>query len=459
MRAFVFLVLAAAAAASWKIPVYDKTPFQAVEEYGDRDALDVPLSDGTKTDLRARSCADLDRAPKPYALLAGTDEEKQAAETVKNGCAELRLLLSAKAPKKAAGTTFSGSPLDEFPPCFAPVLKPVQAVDVVGKTWRSSSKTLEVNAESDHTLFVRDPGNAWSSVVRLIGRADFNGDGIDDILLRNAWKLADGATSGVSHVVLSRKAGAVQHRVVFDSSGRCTASMPAPAVCSPETIVTMRREFQKRYDAKEYASAYEFLDTFHEACRNRVSNVPRDYWGMRWIANDLAITAHHLGRDARCLELTRGAAFQDAPKGAEKFVAALDANRKLCEASLRCDAKKIAEARDAFGKEMAKNDLQAATAGLVAFTDGCEGSADPSAIALAYTDIASAANQAGDAAACSTWLDRAERLGLRGDAEDDAKSGAAKEISATRTSCPRPEPAPISTPMTAAPWAGAPANP
>lgn len=456
MRAIAFVVLAAAATATmWVIPVYEKTPAQAVEEYGNREALAALLSDGAKADLRARSCADIDRAPKPYALLANTDEEKQAAATVKNQCAELRLLLSAKPPKTASATTLARSPLDEFPPCFAPVLKSAPAADVIGKTWGSSSKTLEVKAESDHTLFVRDPGNAWSSIVRLVGRADFNGDGIDDVLLRNAWKLADGVTSGVSHLVLSRKPGAAVHRVVFDSSGRCQSSMPAPAVCSPETIVRIRKEFQARYDAKEYASAYELLDSFHEACRDRVSNVPRDYWGMRWIANDLAITAHHLGRDARCLELVHDAAFQDPPKGAEKFAAALEANRKLCEASLRCDAKKIAEARDFFEQTRAMNQVQEGSKGLQTFVEGCEDSADRTAIAGAFTDLAGVAQAANDVAACSSWLDRAEALGLRSQAEDDDEANAAKEIATTRATCPRPEPIPVSTPIAAAPWADA----
>lgn len=419
------------AAAEWTLDV------KAAETFGKPGAFSPsPVADSNGGAFLASSCADLARG---FHLPAATNLDMRESAVLTEECAALKLQLSARQPKKAAFESWAltEKSLDELPPCFEPMVSPDEkASDPGTKSLRQSSKTARASAEGG-ALRISDDG--YSARVRIAGRGDVNGDGLDDVILRSDWALEGGTLGGSSTFVLTRKPGESVLRVLSDSGGRCLASsLPAPIMCGEATGKRIRAEFQKRYDKKDYASAYELVDGFLEACDQDLPTLSRS-----WLRNDLALTAHHLGRDARCLEIAADAGLQDVGTPEEAALQkAVEANLALCEKSIRCKAPQVTTARSAFKKLLDKGDAKSATASLDAFMKGCDGSVERVAHAWALSDLAFAANKAGDKDACSGYLDVAERIPL--DEGDDRVAGA---LAANRKNCPRPKPIAVSTPV------------
>lgn len=440
--------VAIAAGAGWIIPGYGKRPIDAVEAFGARTA-EHPVHGRALEDVWiARSCADLERG---FSMPAANDREARESRSVKRECEALRMLMSAQEPKQSqlSGWELTEKSFAELPDCFVPMFRDEEPVDAVGKSWKASAPKAEV-AKLPNGLRVVDSGEvAYSTFLQLLGRADFNDDGFEDVLLSTDWQLTGGTLGSGALVILTKKPGDKVLRVVRDGEGRCKPSVPEAVPCSEKAVARARAEFQRRYDAKEYASAYEFLDAFLAACGGEAKGLSGN-----WMRNDLALTAHHLGRDAHGLDLLLSAGLQsnDSPED-DRLIKAVEANRALCTKSLRCTAKQIAAARNEFSKTLAKKDPQSALARLDSFVKGCEGSGDANALAWAYSDLALTASKVGDTTGCSAYLDLADRLPL-GEGEGDGDAKVLGAIATNRKRCPRPEPIPVSTPITAAPWTG-----
>lgn len=68
--------------------------------------------------------------------------------------------------------------------------------------------------------------------------------------------------------------------------------------CAPKKVTAAREAFKAHYKAKRFVEARAALSPVLERCPRVV-----DRFELMWLRNDLALTLHHLGDDAKCREL------------------------------------------------------------------------------------------------------------------------------------------------------------
>lgn len=315
MRILIALSLLASsnASAEWVIPGYGKSPLAAAEAFT------------LRPHGRDPSCAEVLSGAGQKGATTGDVIESAKRQ---RDCEALRLLIGARPPTTPTlnGFALSARSLDELPPCFAPVFSPDHkaAVPEAGKSWRASSQQARVISAEGGMLRVADDG--YSAVLRIAGRGDVNGDGVEDVVLRSDWKLAQGTMGGSTTFVFTKKRGAKVLEVVSDSARRCSGSAPPPEPCSPAVTRAFRAEFQRRFDAKDYLSADLLLDGYLAACQSEVAPLARS-----WMRNDQARAAHRLADAQRCLELAQSAGLQDVSTPEEaRLQSAVEENLRAC---------------------------------------------------------------------------------------------------------------------------------
>ena len=454
------LILLVSAAALAGAAAGDTGPVAAIEAFIRPGDLDEIVTDGERTTegrrLLAQSCADLERvepnsgAPATgrhrliYAIPAALDADAARGFAAKDHCNKIKLGIATAPSKKSYLSSFKlSSPtiFDELPPCFSPkVAESEPSIDVVGKSWRSTDPGVKATEVSESSMTVEPEGETL--VISLTGRADYNADGLEDLAFETSWSM--GRMNGLSHLILSKTASDKVFRVVSDSGEMCTASLPAPpkTPCGAAVVKQVRTEFQKRYDAKKFASAYSLLDGLLLACGGSMPS-------REWIYSDLAITAHKLGRQGRCLELTSEAQgwemFDD-----EKARKPIAANEEICRKALRCPNDVVSTARKDFKKQFDAGAVKPAIDKLEAFRVSCDESIESAAHGWLLSDLAYASAKAQEPGRCSGYLDTADRL-YYGSSQDEAlpEERLMKALAANRKLCPNTEPIPVSTPVVA----------
>ena len=70
-------------------------------------------------------------------------------------------------------------------------------------SWRDYEKKLDAKGDGDELVVT---GGTWEVRAQIYARGDFDGDGLDDLLVRAAESATGGSYSGTRLVLLTRKA-------------------------------------------------------------------------------------------------------------------------------------------------------------------------------------------------------------------------------------------------------------
>ncbi len=125
-------------------------------------------------------------------------------------CYALRYLAAARPASRTflSHDGWSAAALDELPPLGLVVERPTierwKAAVASGASWRTWQKTAHVKAVRGDTLDVEEEGMAYS--LEIVARADFNGDGIEDMLVAEYANATQGSLKYSSVFVLTRLA-------------------------------------------------------------------------------------------------------------------------------------------------------------------------------------------------------------------------------------------------------------
>ena len=130
-------------------------------------------------------------------------------------CNALDLLRTAKPARVTYLKTFrlNKSAVNFLPPRCGPVVSKENATKITaaeerGLSWKQYERITRIQVQKTGELEVE--GDYWEVVLDLYARGDFNGDGVEDILLRKDDSLRGGSYATTSLLLLTRfKEGAV----------------------------------------------------------------------------------------------------------------------------------------------------------------------------------------------------------------------------------------------------------
>ena len=169
--------------------------------------LQKPFDDAFETQragkpIPMKNCADFLAAGKDWR--AATEQSTLALKSAGIVCLALEALKGAMPSKSSNLTGFKldGNALDMLPPALGPVVslddeKALQAAS--GKSWKEFTPAATGSVNAAGTLVVIFPG--WRIKLTEYARGDFNGDGIEDLLVRDDVAATEG-TYGESRLFL-----------------------------------------------------------------------------------------------------------------------------------------------------------------------------------------------------------------------------------------------------------------
>jgi hypothetical protein len=141
--------------------------------------------------------------PFTYQLVLGAD------------CHALRALSQAVSAQRThlAGLQLDEKVINDLPPDLSLVLskddaRKVAAAHKEGRSWREFQPITRVTRENSHTMLVE--GHGWKVRMEIYAFGDFNGDGVEDILVKTHGWLTEGTYAATRLLVLTR----------FQDSGR-----------------------------------------------------------------------------------------------------------------------------------------------------------------------------------------------------------------------------------------------
>lgn len=237
---------------------------------------------------------------------------------------------------------FTASSLEELPACFSSgetsYTRMMEAAARRGTSWRSFNPAAKVVKSTPTTLSVSEIGMDHS--------LELKGQSGGKITVLHTWSYPGGSGRGAETWTFVRKAG---EKVMRVESGEhpCRSTMDAwPSACNGDAADAARASFKKLYDKKEYAKAFDELDGFLEGCAEEgLHDLP-----LARVLSDLAITAHHQKDDNKCLELLSATRGLGGLVYDDRLVAAIEANRGICAASIDCSAAGATSVRNAAKK-------------------------------------------------------------------------------------------------------------
>ncbi len=142
---------------------------------------------------------------------ASNDREHAVLRLNAVDCAAVSLLQTAKPAHITLLNNFRLTPeaMNILPPELAPAVSQekevdAHAADLAGESWKTYVKDAQATASDVASqILVTEPG--WSTKVTEYGRADFTGDGVEDLLVRTDTAATQGTYGNTQLFILSRK--------------------------------------------------------------------------------------------------------------------------------------------------------------------------------------------------------------------------------------------------------------
>jgi hypothetical protein len=202
----------------------------------------------------------------------------------------------------------------------------------------SDRLTLTVEKAKTRRLSFRTGGGEPDLYqLDVAGRGDWNGDGLDDLVLRTYHAYLRNASESCV-LVLTRKSQSDRFRIV---DGRCHLSdnhgsdapkpierrfvtLDADLGCSGDAADEERAAFDRRYRTPGLAEGYATLLRFHDRCRSKLAAPQR----VRLVGT-LLLGAHKLKRRDDCRRLARERSANEV-YASNRSRKALEHNLKLC---------------------------------------------------------------------------------------------------------------------------------
>jgi hypothetical protein len=163
---------------------------------------------GRKREIR--TCADYERAKRNGWEDDANGYEHATESFFKDACDSLLLILAAKESRVSyvTGLRLNEASLDELPPSmsFAPigeVEEKAAEAERQGLSWKKFKPGLKILTKGANAVSVEEPGEARINLeIKAFG--DFNGDGVEDVLLIKSDRAIGGTFFAMYPVILSR---------------------------------------------------------------------------------------------------------------------------------------------------------------------------------------------------------------------------------------------------------------
>jgi hypothetical protein len=170
----------------------------------DQNAWEVTVEHGTKRQIR--NCRDFLAVAKS-SFDVQTEDDWSTLQAAGARCLALDALRSAKAASRTFLGWFTLSPesIARLPPSLdmpdAPEsVEDAERAERACKPWGRYDHTLKVEVETGDRALLHTAG--WSGRLTLYARADFNGDGIEDLMVRRDAHVDHGGTAADSTVFI-----------------------------------------------------------------------------------------------------------------------------------------------------------------------------------------------------------------------------------------------------------------
>lgn len=219
IRSFLILVALASLAMAARpvdVPTFHGAYFVGLVNQDVRRAsdakLDYSLSSSKGVDIQFKTIADVDRTNE--ASIAPVDFPLW--RMLQANCAALKKFEQGQATAKSGFTlSLTESVVLGFPASAVP-LASNDDLDLRGdKTLKQHEKDLVITVQGRDEARVTTPRDMWQYVV--LAQADFDGDGIEDLLIRVDWRCLEGTAAGSEAFVLSKPTADSPTKVIWRS--------------------------------------------------------------------------------------------------------------------------------------------------------------------------------------------------------------------------------------------------
>jgi hypothetical protein len=240
------------------------------------------------------------------------DEGSSYLASALDQCQLLERIMKAKPAAEDNGIDnyrFSTSSLNDMPACFHDEGEPsyMDSMDkahargesltgsdfTFNKITKQSDWEIQIDSRFDGILAELNGDNP--AIIRILGKADFNSDGISDILVSY-----DNSRYFMSQV-LSKKKGDTVFRVlnsIVGLNGDCEPTWGStPSPCRAPDVAKARDGVEKIFKQNNYEEAIKATKGYIQKCGGDISDV-----SMAWLLNDLALAEFGLGNPKSCLE-------------------------------------------------------------------------------------------------------------------------------------------------------------
>lgn len=190
--------------------------------FPDQADWEVTFEDGTTRVIR--SCTDFLAATRSR-FDAGTEHDWSTLRATGSRCLALDALKAAKASRASFLEWFTFTPggIAKLPASMGMLWDPesgraARRAERACKPWGKYDPTLKVTVETSDRARLRSDG--WSGRLVLYARADFDGDGVEDLLLRRDAHVEQGSASDSSVFVVTQTSARRCMRVVRELGPR-----------------------------------------------------------------------------------------------------------------------------------------------------------------------------------------------------------------------------------------------
>lgn len=163
--------------------------------------------------------------------------------------------------------------------------------------------------------------------VRMIGRGDFNADGIPDLLVRVQTR-----NFGGYHLLSKKKKDRV-FRVLspeFTGMNYCAPTWDSIlSVCLAPAVAKVRDDVGRLYKQKKYDAVISVAQEYIHGCQGDISDVP-----LAWLLNDVALAQLRSGKPESCLDSVRQIKKLYYYPGGQALEKAITTNFDLCKSAI-----------------------------------------------------------------------------------------------------------------------------
>lgn len=255
-------------------------------------------------------------------------DEVYLSSALKN-CQVLEWIISAKPAievNEVVNYKFTANSLKELPACFNSKGE-FSYVDMMEKAHARGESIAGAGlwgADYKFGLELVTIGDNFE--VRMIGRGDFNSDGIPDLLVH-----VQTPNFGGYHLLSKKKKDRV-FRVLgpeFAGMNYCAPTWDSIlSVCLAPAVAKVRDDVGKLYKQKKYDAVINVAQEYIKGCQGDISDVP-----LAWLLNDVALAQARSGKPESCLDSVRQINKLYYYPGGEVFKKAMTTNY-LCKSAM-----------------------------------------------------------------------------------------------------------------------------